>query len=78
MLEKMIKERVRLEAELKKGRQMLVELQRKANGITANMQRIQGAMQFIDSQVAEAGKQEPLCENVGNPTLETKDEPERT
>ena len=51
MIEKMKKERTRLEVELKKGRQMLVELQRKANGITANMQRIQGAMQFIDSQL---------------------------
>ncbi len=73
MLEKMKKERVRLEAELKKGRQMLVELQRKANEITANMQRIQGAMQFIDSQTAESPAQ-----NVGDPTPETKDEPKRT
>ena len=70
MLEKMKKERVRLETELKKGRQMLVELQRKANALTANMQRIQGAMQFIDSQVAEDEK----LGNVGGEP-ETKDEP---
>ena len=75
MIEKMKKERIRLETELKKGRQMLVELQRKVNGITVNMQRIQGAMQFIDSQVAETGKQKVPCKNVGNPTPETKDEP---
>jgi len=64
MLEKMKKERTRLEGELKKGQQMLVEIQQKANNLTANMQRIQGAIQFIDSQVAEAKKPE------------TKDEPE--
>ena len=58
MIEKMKKERARLEEELLKGRQMLAEMQNKANLLTANMQRIQGAMQFIDGQIGEAGKQE--------------------
>ena len=69
MIEKMKKERTRLEGELKKGRQMLVEMQQKVNNLTANMQRIQGAMQFINSQL------EP--QNVPNMTTEkpeTRDE----
>ena len=64
MLEKMKKERKRLEGELEKGKQMLIEMRQKVNNLVANMQRIQGALQFIDSQVAEAEKPE------------TKDEPE--
>ena len=80
MLEKMKKERTRLEGELKKGQQMLVDLQQKANILTANMQRIQGAMQFIDSQVAEAEKDNPVePQDVPDTTTagpETKDEPE--
>ncbi len=58
MLEKMKKERTRLEGELKKGRQMLIKIQQKANNLTVNMQRIQGAIQFINSQVVEAEKPE--------------------
>ena len=62
MLEKMKQEKVRLEAEFKKGKQMLVELQQKANTLTANMQRIQGAVQFIDGQLAEAKKPDTVAD----------------
>ncbi len=71
MIEKMEKERTRLEGELKKGQQMLIELQQKANNLTANMQRIQGAIQFIDGQLADVKKQVDAKQEVP----ETKDEP---
>ncbi len=74
MIEKMKKERTRLEGELKKGRQMLIKIQQKANNLTANMHRIQGAIQFIDSQTKAA--EEVPCENVDNPAPETENEPE--
>ncbi len=74
MLEKMKQEKVRLEAEFKKGQQMLAKLQQKANTLTTNMQRIQGAVQFINGQIAEDEKQEVPCENIGDPTSETQDE----
>lgn len=52
--EKMIEERAKLEAELAKGQQALGALQKQQSSTIATMQRIQGAIQFIDSQIAEA------------------------
>ncbi len=52
--EKMIEERTKLEAELAKGQQALVALQKQQSNTIATMQRIQGAMQFINEQLADA------------------------
>ena len=57
MLEKMKEERVKLEVELKKGQQVLVELRQKMDQVTLNMHQIQGAILFINKQVAEDEEQ---------------------
>ena len=67
--EKMIEERTKLEAELAKGKQALDALQKQQSSTIATMQRIHGAIQFINEQV----KVPP--QDVGDPTPETKDEP---
>ena len=54
--EKMIEERTKLEAELAKSQQALAALQKQQSNTIATMQRIQGAIQFIDGQVAEDKK----------------------
>lgn len=51
--EKMIEERAKLEAELAKGNQALAALQKQQASTIATMQRIQGAIQFIDGLTAE-------------------------
>lgn len=71
--EKMIEERAKLEAELAKGRQALDALQKQQSSTIATMQRIHGAIQFIDSQT-EVPPQD--IDSVGNPEPETQDEPE--
>ncbi len=65
--EKMIEERTKLEAELAKGQQALVALQKQQSNTIATMQRIQGAIQFIDAQTAESP-----AKDVGDPTPEKK------
>lgn len=69
--EKMIEERTNLEAELAKGQQALAALQKQQSNTIATMQRIQGAIQFINAQIADR----PLPDG---PTLapETENEPE--
>ncbi len=67
--EKMIEERTKLEAELAKGQQALAALQKQQSNTIATMQRIQGAIQFIDTQTAELP-----AKNVGNPKPEKKNE----
>ncbi len=67
--EKMIEERTKLEAELAKGKQALDALQKQQSSTIATMQRIQGAIQFINAQIAEVP-----AEKVGNPTPEKKNE----
>ena len=59
---KMIEERAKLEAELAKGQQALAALQKQQSNTIATMQRIQGAIQFIDGQMAEAEKQKALTQ----------------
>ena len=76
--EKMIEERTKLEAELVKGKQALDALQKQQSSTIATMQRIQGAIQFINEQIAEDGKQEVPCKKIGDPTPEKKNEPKRT
>lgn len=66
--EEMIEKRTELEAELAKGQQALAALQKQQSGTIATMQRIQGAMQFINEQIPEA-------ESVTSEP-ESKDEPE--
>ena len=65
--EKMIEERTKLEAELAKGQQALQALQKQQSNTIATMQRIQGAIQFIDAQTAESP-----AKKVGDPTPEKK------
>ena len=69
--EKMIEERTKLETELAKGQQALAALQKQQSNTIATMQRIQGAIQFINTQIIE-----PLTSGVGGPTPEGKDESE--
>ena len=71
--EKMIEERTKLEAELAKGRQSLAALQKQQSNTIAVMQRIQGAIQFINEQI-KAPPQD--IDSVGNPEPETTDEPD--
>ena len=71
--EKMIEERAKLEAELAKGQQALAALQKQQSSTIATMQRIQGAIQFINTQIAEVPQD---IDSVGNPEPETKNEPE--
>lgn len=61
--EKMSEERAKLEAELAKGNQALAALQKQQASTIATMQRIQGAIQFIDGLTAEAlaERQEVPC-----------------
>ena len=70
--EKMIEERTKLEAELAKGQQALTALQKQQSGTIAAMQRIQGAIQFINEQI-----EVPIQDAEGR-TPEAEDEPERT
>ena len=65
--EKMIEERTKLEAELAKGQQALAALQKQQNNTIAIMQRIQGAIQFINEQIPDTEKSE-------EPTEDTTDE----
>ncbi len=81
--EKMIEERTKLEAELAKGQQALAALQKQQGETIATMQRIQGAIQFINGQMDEGEKPETEAgdssvKKIGDPTPEKKDEPERT
>lgn len=79
--EKMIEEKTKLEAELAKGQQALQALQKQQSTTISTMQRIQGALQFINEQMAEEEKSkagEPSLQKVGNPRLEKKDESKRT
>ncbi len=75
--EKMIEERAKLEAELAKGQQALAALQKQQGATIATMQRIQGAMQFIDGLTAEvlAERQEVPCKTVGDPEPKAVAEP---
>ncbi len=76
--EKMIEERAKLEAELVKGQQALAALQKQQSNTIATMQRIQGAIQFIDEQI-EVPPQDidkPSIQKIGDPAPEKKDEPE--
>ncbi len=70
--EKMIEKRTELEAELAKGQQALAALQKQQSTTIATMQRIQGAIQFINEQI------EVPPQDVDDPAPETPDESERT
>lgn len=59
MLERMKEDRKKLATEFAKGQQALEALQKQTSSTVATMQRIQGAMQFIDTQVAELASEQP-------------------
>ncbi|HDZ13938.1 hypothetical protein LCGC14_0840340 [marine sediment metagenome] len=59
MTKKLQKKRQQLVTEFERGQQQLEALRKQVESTTATMQRIQGAIQFCDEQIAELTPKKP-------------------
>ncbi len=65
MKKKLEKKRQELVTEFERGQQQIQALQKQTNNTVATMQRIQGAIQFCDDEIAELTPEKPKLAKKG-------------